>query len=231
MAQHSNPLSGAIGSQTRFVTGSTARVLGTLEQRKEQAKNMARLEGTGVDPRYGKGDIFDVPKYKPTAGDVDDREINPVYQELLDKKFAKEVDPKDDPGRTITQIADAKASRHDPLSDPVDAEIAASMTDAEALAIVHSGDPNAEATDDGKPGYVKEGQSEDWAQVQPAPAFMGQLMGDGTQAPAPEQEPESEQEPEGKGKGEGSGSSSSSSTGGSGKGSGSTAGSGSSSSS
>lgn len=187
MAQHQNPLTGTLGAQTRFVTVGGAKVLGTLEQRKAQANTMARLEGTGKDPRYGKGEIFDVPKYKPTAGDLDEREINPVYQELLDKKFAKEVDPKDDPGRTLTQIADAKVSRHDPLSDPVDAAIAADMTEAEALAIVQSGDPSAKPSDTGKPDHIQEGQSEDPHQVQQGPAYLGQPMAapDAEEAPEP----------------------------------------------
>lgn len=109
---------------------------------------MARLEGTGKDPlgRYGKGEIFDVEQYAATTANLTaedgDRVVNPVYQELIDKGYAKPVKPEDDPGRTVTQIANHMVQTQAYPDHPVEAEIAASI-DGDEYAIVHSDDPKA----------------------------------------------------------------------------------------
>jgi hypothetical protein len=149
-----------LGSETRFIEGSTGRLLGTETQLKEQA-NMARLEGTGKDPlgRYGKGEIFDVPK-NISAGD--DTVENPTYAELIEKGYAKEVAPEDDPGRTLTQIADAKVvDPNSTLAHPVDAALADGISEADAYAIVHTGDPKAKADGDLKTKEIRESQHDD----------------------------------------------------------------------
>lgn len=126
---------------------------------------MARLEGTGSDPlgRYGKGEIFDVPRYAAGVGEAE-REDNPVYRELIDKGWAKEVAPEADPGRTPSQIAAAKIGADSTgfgPSDPVDVKLADEMDDKEAYALVHTGDPNTELGDDLKPVGVSERQRPD----------------------------------------------------------------------
>lgn len=160
------------GQQVRFTEGSTgmARPLGNPIK---ETSSMARLEGTGKDPlgRYGKGEVFDVPKYAAATVDAiaegGEQDINPVYQELLDKGYAKEVKPEDDPARTVTQIADAMTV--DPnatLAHPADAAVAEKIgSEADALAIVHTGDPKATAADLGdgtlKPQAVQDAQQTD----------------------------------------------------------------------
>lgn len=125
-------------------------VLGTESQLKEEAK-MARLVGTGKDPlgRYGKGEVFDVPA-PDESGVASDPDTNNLYQELLDKGWAKKLDPEDDPGRTKTQIADSMV-RNEPLAHPVEQEIAEEIGD-DAHAIVQLGDPNATKEDLGPLG-------------------------------------------------------------------------------
>lgn len=99
---------------------------------------MARLEGTGKDPlgRYAKGIVFDVP------------ESDPLYEELIDKGWANEVKPEDDPSRTPEQIAQAVVQQH-PLTDPVDAKLADKMGVDKAYAVDHTGDPDAKPADVG----------------------------------------------------------------------------------
>lgn len=133
---------------------------------------MARLQGTGKDPRYGKGEIFDVPMYAPVGviGTADqggvERELNPTYAELIEKGLAKAVKPEDDPGRSMTQIADAVVANRTSFADPVDAKLAASLDPNDAYAIVHTGDPKAKAGKvDGdvtlKPKAIQDTQEQD----------------------------------------------------------------------
>lgn len=178
-----------VNGETRFIEGSTGRLLGTETQLKEIA-NMARLEGTGKDPlgRYGKGEIFDVPR-SITAGEGDEAVTveNDTYQELIDKGWAKEVDPKDDPGRTTTQVADAKVV--DPnasLAHPVDASLAADISQADAYAIVHTGDPKASGDGDLKTDSIREAQGDPDTGVAPSPRFLGDDRVQEEAAPAEE---------------------------------------------
>lgn len=135
---------------------------------------MARLEGTGKDPlgRYGKGEVFDVPKYvdSPYAvHDTDgDRVVNSAYQELLDKGWAKEVKPEDDPGRTVSQMADHVVATGGSLPlHPVEAAIAEKIDDP--YAIVHTGDPNAsDSTGTLKPKAARDSQKSASRQSGPA---------------------------------------------------------------
>jgi len=75
---------------------------------------MARIRGTGDAPsgQYPGGQIADSP---------DD---SAEYNALVDAGWVDEVDPKDDPARSLVQIANAIV-RGDALTDPVDQEIAA----------------------------------------------------------------------------------------------------------
>jgi hypothetical protein len=118
-----------------FYSASTMEVFGTESEIKE-ALNMARLVGTGKDPegRYGEGVVFDVPAYEST------------YDDLIEKGWAEALPAVDDPGRSKTQIANAMV-RGDLLSHPADAAMAAEIDDADALAITHTGDPDASAGD------------------------------------------------------------------------------------
>lgn len=86
-----------------------------------------RLKGTGTDPdhKYPDGLVFDAPPH--------------AARSLVDAGFATVLDPKDDPARTPSQIA-AAVQRGDNLNDPTDAELAAGISDREALAAVH-GEP------------------------------------------------------------------------------------------
>lgn len=215
----------ALPGQVRVIEGSTGRLLGTYDQKENRTK-MARLEGTGKDPlgRYGKGEIFDVPKYNPAEGDdVADRTINSAYQELLDKGYAKEVAPEDDPGRTPSQIAAAKIGvTSGGLTHPVDAKLADEIDELDAYAIVHTGDPKAtDENGDLRTDSIREGQSEDRHQRGRSAAALGQPAptdDDHEQASA---RPTAQRRPRGGsgGSGGGSGSSSSGGSGGSGSGS------------
>jgi hypothetical protein len=91
---------------------STLGTVQTATQRKQRITHM-RLTGTGKDPegRYSKGLIFDAPEQDA--------------QSIIEKGWAKETAPEDDPGRTDSQLA-AAAVRGDTLSDPIDRELAQS---------------------------------------------------------------------------------------------------------
>lgn len=91
---------------------------------------MARLVGTGKAPddQYLEGQVFDVESF------------DPLYEDLLDRGWAEEVDPEDDPGRTETQIANAVV-RGDPVAHPVERKIAEGIKDP--YAVVHRQDPKA----------------------------------------------------------------------------------------
>lgn len=104
--------------ERQFVSFTSGRVLGTESQREREAANMARLRGTGKDPagRYSEGTIFDVPDDTPEQG-----------ESLVEKGWAVPLDPKDDPGRTEVQVANAIV-RNDPMLDPVDREVAAGIS-------------------------------------------------------------------------------------------------------
>jgi hypothetical protein len=141
--------------ETTFFRLSDGALLGTETQRRRQA-NMARLIGTGKDPlgRYGEDEVFDVP------------ENDPLYDELIEKGYAKALDPEDDPGRIHGQIAEAVVAQggSHQLADPVDQKIAEEVEDR-ALDIVHTEDPNAQAGDAGlDPGD----RPQDKRQVSPA---------------------------------------------------------------
>ncbi len=92
---------------------------------------MARLVGTGKDPRgqFGKDEVFDIPRN------------DPQFQEVIDAGYAKEQDPKDDPGRTVEQIAHSKIQGH-PLADPAEQKISSEIKDIDAYKITHTGDRN-----------------------------------------------------------------------------------------
>lgn len=93
-----------------------------------------RLIGTGTDPdnKYPEGLIFDAPPVQA--------------KKAIEAGFANALDPKDDPGRTPSQIA-AAVQRGDNLSDPTDHELAGDISDREALEIVHG-----ESIDEPVPG-------------------------------------------------------------------------------
>lgn len=86
-----------------------------------------RLRGTGKDPdhKYPEGLVFDAPPH--------------AARKLVDEGYATTLDPKDDPGRTESQIA-AAVERGDNLNDPTDAALAAGIDNRDALATVH-GEP------------------------------------------------------------------------------------------
>lgn len=97
-----------------------------------------RAVGTGTHPegRFPKGQVCDL-------NEVDGK-VHPDYQSLLDDGYLELLAPEDDPGRTTTQIANAIV-RGDALTDPVDAKLADEISDEQALAITHTGDPDAPA--------------------------------------------------------------------------------------
>lgn len=166
--------------ETRFISGSTGQVRPPHTANKERKTIMARLEGTGKDPlgRYGKGEVFDVPKFVSAdpLGDAerDDLTINPVYQDLLDKGYAKELAAEDDPARTPTAIADHVVATGGALPDhPADRAVAEKVKD-DAYAITHTGDPNATADGDLKTDAIREGQVVDERlQRSPSARFLG----------------------------------------------------------
>lgn len=101
-----------------------------------------RLKGTGKDPRYSEGLIFDAPSAEA--------------QDYIDKGWATEVKPEEDPGRTERQIAESVV-RGDALTDPVEQKIAEQFRDEngeanrDAYLAVHDGDdPFPEAVGAGK---------------------------------------------------------------------------------
>jgi hypothetical protein len=139
-----------------FYNGATLEIEGTESELKEVAR-MARLVGTGKDPvgRYVEGVVYDIPAYDPS------------YDDAVARGWGKPLDPEDDPARTKTQIANAVV-RGDAIAHPVEAEIAAGMSADEALAITHTGDPNASAGD----AYPEAGSS-------PGPLpVTGEMVGD-----------------------------------------------------
>jgi hypothetical protein len=95
----------------------------------ERRVKMARLVGTGTDPRFPAGQPVDVPAY------------DPFYDDIVEKGWATELAPEDDPARTTEQIANAMV-RGDPLTSPVEQAIAEEIGE-NALAVVHTGDETA----------------------------------------------------------------------------------------
>jgi hypothetical protein len=78
------------------------------------------------------------------------------FRDMVDRGEVEEMDdPKEDPGRTELQIASSLV-RHDPLTHPVEAEIAKGLEGREH-AIVHTGDPNAKA-EEAQPELTEEGR-------------------------------------------------------------------------
>jgi hypothetical protein len=127
-----------------FYSGADMSIHGTESELREVAE-MARLEGTGKDPegRYGKGLVFDVPAW------------DPVYDELIEKGWAKTVSLEDDPGRSKTQIANAMV-RGDLISHPIEAKLASEIDMGDAYGITHTGDPDATWDDaNPEPGSVR----------------------------------------------------------------------------
>src|SRR6476660_10317224 len=98
----------------------------------EQEAALMKVVGTGKDPlgRYPENIYVDIPE-------------DASHKTLLDMGFVKEIDPKEHPGRTEWQIANSVV-RNDPLSEPVEREIAAEIGDR-AHAIVHTGNVEAKA--------------------------------------------------------------------------------------
>lgn len=98
-----------------------------------------RAVGTGTHPegRFPKGQVSDLPEALDGSG-----EVHPDYQTFLDNGWMELLDPKDDPGRTKTQIANSIV-RGDALTHPVDAELADEIPIDEAYAVTHTGDPEA----------------------------------------------------------------------------------------
>lgn len=107
-----------------------------------------RAVGTGTHPegRYLEGQVFDLPELtsgsSDTPGAPSIEDVHPDYRSIIENGWATLLDPVDDPGRTDSQIA-ASIVRHDDLSHPLDAAKAAEMGPEVALAIVHTGDPEA----------------------------------------------------------------------------------------
>lgn len=99
----------------------------------EKEETSMRLKGTGKDPdRYPEGLVFDA--------DLEGA------QRYIEQGVAVALDPKDDPARTESQVADAKV-RGANLTNPVDAELASEMSDDEAHAIVSGADPSGDVAD------------------------------------------------------------------------------------
>jgi hypothetical protein len=114
---------------------ATGEILGTIRERKEQAK-MARVVGTGTDPlgRYPEGIIGDFP------------DGSPELQSVLDLGWVREFDPASDYAEnTKWQVANAIV-RNDAVVDPVEAEVAKDIGE-DAAAIVHEGNVDSTAAE------------------------------------------------------------------------------------
>jgi hypothetical protein len=127
---------------TVYYRASDLRVLGTET---ELRRNHMRAVGTGEHPGgyYLEGQVVDLPEVADGRGGT---AIDPSYQDLVDKGWVTILDPEDDPGRTVEQIA-GSIQRGDTLAHPVDADIARNISDEEAYAIVQTGDRNAEPSE------------------------------------------------------------------------------------
>lgn len=147
-----------------------------------------RLVGTGKAPegQYPEGHVFDSAANSPEA------------KQLLADGWATTLDPADDPGRTVTQIANAVV-RDDPLSNADDRAVAereglldeSGGPSERAYAVVHQQDPDAEPSDigpaEGKPGVhaslkpesSSSAQTEDRRQVEPGPGSRATGEADG----------------------------------------------------
>lgn len=99
---------------------------------------MARVKG--AEGTINEGAIGDLPL---EAEDWAPEQTAP-YRSLVESGAVEVLeDPKEDPGRTVLQIAGSMV-RGDPLTSPVEQEIAAEIGDR-AYAIVHTGDEDAPA--------------------------------------------------------------------------------------
>lgn len=111
------------------------RVVATESDTRRRSQMRVVATGKAPEGRFPEGQVGDFPEV--------DGAVHPDYQDFLDKGWHVPLDPVDDPGRTKTQIANSIV-RGDTLNHPVDAEIAEGITDAEAYAITHTGDPEAD---------------------------------------------------------------------------------------
>ena len=110
---------------------------------------MTRMIGTGKAPQgYKEGQVFDVSE--SDQGTVDDLER---------RGWARKLEPSEDPGRTVVQVANAIA-RNDLITDPNDRAVAREIGSHDAaLAIVHTEDP--EATPEDYEAEAEEGRKRD----------------------------------------------------------------------
>lgn len=85
---------------------------------------MAQFIGTGKDPRFPKGQPFDIPD-----GDPEQQKLVEKNGHGVRSKLVGQVGP-EDPAKRVVEVADADL-RGDPLNHPQDAALAESLSEDE----------------------------------------------------------------------------------------------------